>query len=218
MGSAGDTSHRQYTADGGGETTPKEVFDAMSVAEDYLRYVEEQIEAQDEGFRIDSDDKAEWAVRKIKLAQLAIEKRRQFVQAEIERLQAWQQMMDERDQATIDWMTSLLRPYFESLRPQLGKRKSYSLPSGVLQVRTAQVSYARDEEQLLPYARQIGLVKVKESVDWAELKKRLKPAGERPGDPVVDAETGEIVPGVTVQEPEREVFSVKVDVGTEVSE
>src|SRR5690606_7172815 len=145
-----------------------------------------------------------------------IERRKAFVQAEIERLQAWQQMMDERDQATIDWMTSLLRPYFESLRPQLGKRKSYSLPSGVLQVRTAQVSYARDEEQLLPYARQIGLVKVKETPDWAEIKKRLRPAGDRPGDPVVDGETGEIVPGVTVQEPEREVFSVKVE--TEVQE
>jgi len=190
----------------------------MSVAEDYLRYVEEQMEAHDDGFKIDDDNKAEWAVRKIRQARENIERRKAFVQAEIERLQAWQQMMDERDQATIDRMTGLLQPYFEALRPSLGKRKSYSLPSGVLQVRTAQVSYARDEEQLLPYARQIGLVKVKESVDWAELKKRLKPAGERPGDPVVDAETGEIVPGVTVQEPEREVFSVKVDVGTEVSE
>lgn len=190
----------------------------MSVAEDYLRYVEEQIKAHDEGFRIDNDDKAEWAVRKIRQAQLAIEKRRRFVQAEIERLQAWQQMMDERDQATINRMTGLLQPYFEALRPSLGKRKSYRLPSGVLQVRTVQVSYARDEEQLLPYARQIGLVKVKETPDWAEIKKRFRPAGDRPGDPVVDVETGEIVPGVAVQEPEREVFSVKVDVGTEVSE
>lgn len=188
----------------------------MSIAEDYLRYVEEQMEAHDDGFKIDNDDKAEWAVRKIRQAQLAIEKRRQFVQAEIERLQAWQQMMDERDQATIDRMTSLLRPYFESLRPQLGKRKSYSLPSGVLQVRTAQVSYVRDEEKLLPYARQIGLVRVKETPDWAEIKKRFRPAGDRPGDPVVDVETGEIVPGVAVQEPEREVFSVKVE--TEVQE
>src|SRR5690606_29158508 len=183
----------------------------MSIAEDYLRYVEEQMEAHDDGFKIDNDDKAEWAVRKIRQAQLAIEKRRQFVQAEIERLQAWQQMMDERDQATIDRMTGLLQPYFEALRPALGRRKSYSLPSGTLQVRTAQVSYARDEEQLLPYARQIGLVKVKETPDWAEIKKRLQPAGETPGAPVVDTETGEIVPGVTVQEPEREVFSVKVE-------
>jgi len=190
----------------------------MSIAEDYLRYVEEQMEAHDDGFKIDNDNKAEWAVRKIRQAQLAIEKRRQFVEAEIERLRRWQETMDERDQATIDRMTSLLRPYFESLRPSLGKRKSYSLPSGTLQVRTAQVSYARDEEQLLPYARQIGLVRVKETPDWSEIKKRLQPAGNHPGAPVVDTETGEIVPGVTVQEPEREVFSVKVDVGTEVSE
>src|SRR5690606_27202177 len=154
----------------------------------------------------------------IRQAQQNIERRKAFVQAQIERLQAWQQMMDERDQATIDRMTGLLQPYFESLRPSLGKRKSYSLPSGTLQVRTAQVSYARDEEQLLAYARQIGLVKIREAVDWAEIKKRLQPAGHHPGAPVVDAETGEIVPGVTVAEPEREVFSVKVDVSTEVSE
>src|SRR5690606_38913034 len=172
----------------------------------------------DEGFRIDNDERAEWAVRKIKQAKENIERRKAFVQAEIERLQAWQKLQDERDQATIDRMTSLLHPYFESLRPSLGKRKSYSLPSGTLQVRTAQVSYARDEEQLLAYARQIGLVKIRESVDWAEIKKRLQPAGHHPGAPVVDAETGEIVPGVTVAEPEREVFSVKVDVSTEVSE
>lgn len=188
----------------------------MSIAEDYLHYVEEQIEAHDEIFRIDNDDKAEWAIRKIKQAQQNIERRKAFVQAQIERLQAWQQMMDERDQATIDRMTGLLQPYFEALRPTLGRRKSYSLPSGVLQVRTAQVSYARDEEQLLPYARKIGLVKVKETPDWAEIKKRLQPAGETPGAPVVDTETGEIVPGVTVAEPEREVFSVKVE--TEVQE
>src|SRR5690606_15525833 len=95
----------------------------MSIAEDYLRYVEEQIEAQEEGFRIDNDERAEWAVRKIKQAKENIERRKAFVQAEIERLQAWQKLQDERDQATIDRMTSLLHPYFESLRPSLGKRK-----------------------------------------------------------------------------------------------
>ena len=188
----------------------------MSIAEDYLRFEEEQLGANTEGFTIDDDAKAEWAVRKIRQAQQNIERRAAFVQAEIERLTAWKQMMDERDQATIDRMTGLLQPYFEALRPTLGRRKSYSLPSGVLQVRTAPVSYARDEEALLPYARQIGLVRVKETPDWAEIKKRLQPAGHHPGAPVVDAETGEIVPGVTVQEPEREVFSVKVE--TEVQE
>src|SRR5690606_39955554 len=117
----------------------------------------------------------------IRQAQQNIERRKAFVQAQIERLQAWQQMMDERDQATIDRMTGLLQPYFEALRPTLGRRKSYSLPSGTLQVRTAQVSYARDEEQLLPYARQIGLVRLKETPEWSERKKRLQPAGNHPG-------------------------------------
>src|SRR5690606_19417484 len=170
MGSAGDTRLASIIAYGARHDNPQGGIDTMSIAEDYLRYVEEQIEAQEEGFRIDNDERAEWAVRKIKQAKENIERRKAFVQAEIERLQAWQKLQDERDQATIDRMTSLLHPYFESLRPNLGKRKSYSLPSGTLQVRTAQVSYARDEEQLLSYARQIGLVRVKETPDWSEIK------------------------------------------------
>src|SRR5690606_13744881 len=71
---------------------PKGGIDTMSIAEDYLRYVEEQIEAQEEGFRIDNDERAEWAVRKIKQAKENIERRKAFVQAEIERLQAWQKL------------------------------------------------------------------------------------------------------------------------------
>lgn len=185
----------------------------MSVAEDYLRYVEEQMGTQDEGFRIDSDDKAEWAVRKIRQAQTDIEERRAFVQAQIESLQTWQRTMDERDQATIDRMKSLLHPYFEALRPQLGKRKSYSLPSGTLQVRTSQVQFARDDAKLIEAYRAAGLVKLKESPDWAAIKKRLKPVDNKPGAAVVDVETGEVVEGVTVAEPEKETFSVKVEVG-----
>lgn len=181
----------------------------MSIAEDYLRYVEEQMETQDEGFRIDSDDKAEWAVRKIRQAQLAIEKRRQFVQAEIERLQAWQQMMDERDQATINRMTGLLQPYFEALRPSLGKRKSYRLPSGVLQVRASGPKFERNDEQLLPWAKAVGLVRIKEQPDWSAIKDRLHVTDSLA---VVDRETGEVVPGVVVVEPAGETFSVKVEV------
>jgi len=188
----------------------------MSVAEQYLRFEEEQLEVQNEGFRIDNDDKADWAVRTIRQARENMERRKVFVQAQIERLEAWQKKLDERDQETIDRMTGLLAPYFESLRPQLGKRKSYILPSGTLQVRTAQVNYARNDDELLPYARQVGLVRVKETPDWAEMKKRLRPANDHAGAPVVDIETGEIVPGVTVAEPEREIFSVKA--ATEVGE
>lgn len=183
----------------------------MSIAEDYLRYVEEQMEAQDEGFRIDSDDKAEWAVRKIRQAQLAIEKRRQFVQREIERLQAYLQAETERHERSIRFFEAHLRAYFERLRAEgaLGNRKTYRLPHGALQVRASGPKFERNDEQLLPWAKAVGLVRIKEQPDWPAIKGRLHVTDSLA---VVDRETGEVVPGVIVVEPAGETFSVKVEV------
>lgn len=190
----------------------------MSISEDYLRYVEEQMEAHDGGFKIDNDDKAEWAVRKIRQAQLAIEKRRQFVQAEIERLRAWQAQEDERDQSTIDRMTGLLAPYFDHLRESgvLGKRKSYKLPSGTLQVRSSGPKWRRvDEGALTEWAQRHGLVRTKVEAAWSEIGKRLHPADGQAGSAALFVtDDGELieVPGVVLESPAGEAFGVKTEV------
>lgn len=177
--------------------------------DDYMAFRDEYDGGNQEGFVVNDDSRAEWAVRRIAQAEANIEKRREFVDAEIERLRAWQEREDERDQATITRMTGLLQPYFEHLRESgaLGNRKSYKLPSGTLQLRSSGVKYARNDDELLPYAEQVGLVRVKVTPDWSELKKRL---ASPDGHTVVDVETGEIVPGVSVAERASEQFSVKV--------
>lgn len=186
----------------------------MAIAEEYMAYLDEQVEAneQQETFQIDNDSNADWACRKIAQAQARMDERKAFVQAEIERLAAWQEEQDARDQATIDYMTSLLQPYFATLQESgaLGKRKSYKLPHGTLQVRKAGPKWRRDEAALLEWAKEQGLVRVKESPDWAGISKRLVPSGEYAGAAAVDAETGEVVPGVQLEEPGGDIFSVKV--------
>lgn len=74
--------------------------------------------------------------------------------------------------------------------------KSLNLAAGKLQLRES-TQYTHDETVLLPWARQADpdtLVKVEESLRWAEVKKRLTPleTGE-----AVDKVSGEIVPGVS---------------------
>lgn len=186
--------------------------------EEYLQYLDEEmgggVETPDGGtFTVTDDAAADWCCRKIDAARRRMAQRAAFVEAEIERLTNWQKAQDKRDQSTIDYMTGLLRPYFDRLRESgaLGKSKSYKLPHGTLQARASGPKWARqDPAALLEWAKPLGLVRVKEEPAWSDIAKRLV-AGERPGDPAVDGETGEIVPGVVLEVPAGETFTVKTD-------
>lgn len=192
----------------------------LSASAEYLAHLDEEIGADatpgNDRFVVTDDSAADWCCRKIEAARRRMAQREAFVGSEIERLTQWQKEQDARDQATIDYMTGLLRQYFEKLREAgvLGKSKSYKLPHGTLQARASGPRWARqDPEALLAWARPLGLVRVKEEPAWSEIAKRLV-AGERPGDPAVDAETGEIVPGVVLETPAGETFTVKTEEAT----
>jgi len=167
--------------------------------------------AGDESWRITDDSTADWALRRIAWHTAQIVRRREFVQREIERLQAYLQAETERHERSIRFFESHLRAYFEQLRQQglLGDRKTYRLPHGALQVRASGPKFERDNKQLLEWAHQHGLVRVSEAPDWSTIKERLAVTDSLA---VVDRETGEVVPGVIVVEPAGETFSVKVEV------
>ena len=86
----------------------------------------------------------------------------------------------------------------------LSHKKSFILPSGRVGFRAAYPKIERDEAQLLEYTKQFDpkFVKVKEEVDWAGLKKRLKIDGNK----MVNPDTGEVVPGVTVCKQPKKFF------------
>jgi hypothetical protein len=86
-------------------------------------------------------------------------------------------------------------------------KKTISLPYGKIALKKQQPEFIRNEEELLPYAKETGFVKVKESVDWAELKKHCEVVEGK----LVFAETGELVPGVEIIEKE-DRFEIKLEV------
>lgn len=167
--------------------------------------------AADESWRITDDSTADWALRRIAWHTAQIARRREFVQREIERLQAYLQAETERHERSINFFEAHLRDYYRRLQEQglLGDRKTYRLPHGALVVRKSGPKFERNDEQLLPWAKAVGLVRVKDTPDWAAIKERLHVTDSMA---VVDRETGEVVPGVVVVEPAGETFSVKVEV------
>lgn len=162
-----------------------------------------------EAWSIATDDDAAWASRKIATAQ-----------AEIDRINAWADREHKRIDDiverevrgplnTIDFMKAHLHSWFNKLLANGRRTKSIDLPGGRFSVRTIP-SQAKvdDQTQFLAWAKQNApeLVRVKETVDLTELKKRFEVDGQY----VIDTLTGEFVPHVIV-EPERENASFKVE-------
>lgn len=119
-----------------------------------------------------------------------------------ERMEAWYKLQMSRAKElrdrTVAWAESSLRAYFEMVPTHDTKtRRTYDLPSGTLVLTHKGPKYDQDDEKLVPWlkANRPELVKIKESSNWAELKKELKISSD--GKSMV-TEDGEIVPGVTV--------------------
>jgi hypothetical protein len=89
-------------------------FDATVGLEPALIEAEPR-QAPGDRFVVDDDHKADWALRK--LAQLDVQKRQRaaFVAVEIERLQAWQAQGDRQTERFAEYLTTLLRPYYDQL-------------------------------------------------------------------------------------------------------
>jgi HD superfamily phosphodiesterase len=85
-------------------------------------------------------------------------------------------------------------------------KKTISLPYGKIALKKQQPEFQKDEEALMEYAKQTGYIKVKESTDWATLKKQCEVINGH----LVDKETGEVVPGVSVKERD-DKFELKLD-------
>lgn len=151
----------------------------------------ETIQQEYQGFQITDDSSAEWAVRKIKEAQGDTAKWQAHFAAQLASIK-------KANDATVDFMTSLLASYFATVpHKETATQAKYELPSATLLRKQQQPEFVRNDAELLAYldASERGeYVKVVRSPDWAGFKKITV---VRDG-AVVDTETGEIVKGVTV--------------------
>ena len=167
-----------------------------------------------EGFVVDGDGRADWCLVQIARAEAHKRRRGTIAREEIDRWQSWQAKQDKADDATIERMTGLLRPYFDQLKATglIPKgRQSYRLPHGRVGTRLHETKYRRDDAALIPWAESLGLVKTEKHVQWEELKKRVAPERNETGAGVIDITTGEVIEGLTVEQPSARIFEAKAD-------
>lgn len=148
---------------------------------------------ESEGFRIENDQQAEWAMRKIIEAKAEVERWERFY---TEKLMA----VVQREQDTINYMTSLLMRYFDTQERRVTKSgiEKYSLPSGTLERRPAGIKYESNEEELLAWCEKNlpDAIKTTRKASWSAVKDYIKETGEIPGGVTV----GETEPSFTVKE------------------
>lgn len=131
--------------------------------------------------------------------------------AEYQKMESWYAHMVEKAKEKRDrkvaWAESNLRAYFDLVPAKVTKtQKTYDLPSGKMVLKHQEPKYDTKDEELVPWlkANRPELVKIKESSDWANLKKELKVS---PDGTAMVTEYGEIVPGITVT-PREDKFTV----------
>lgn len=163
-------------------------------------------------FVVDSDDAAEWCLGVIRDANREIEKWTAFYKDRIEKTVR-------KQNARIAHMEFLLEGYFRSVPHDETKTQlNYKLPGGKLVMKKPALVLEHDDEQLLPWLKENGFdeyIKIKESLDWAALKKKIEiPKHEENGKTVLDAiipcgDFAVSITGVTVVEKPAE-FKVEV--------
>jgi phage host-nuclease inhibitor protein Gam len=150
----------------------------------------ELLKVDSDGFVIDTDAKAEWALNKIKEARADRDKWIEWYKTKIEEIKA------QTDFDTLN-LERMLAEYFASVPHKVTKtQESYKLPGGKLVMKLQNPEYKRDEKTVIEWAKKNGLtqfVKVEESLAWSELKEATAVFEGH-----IVTEDGEIVPGVEV--------------------
>ena len=167
------------------------------------------IEEAKKQLTLDSPESACRALRKIQVLKKKAAEIERIADAEINRINEWRAEELRKLNDNIAWFEALLYAYHHLELERDPNRKTIKLPYGTLQIRAQQPVFHRDKETLFNWVAKNKpkyLVPQDPKLDWAGLKSALKVAGNV----LIDPETGEQVPGVTVEERPPK-FSVKVE-------
>ena len=129
-----------------------------------------------EAFVIDSDEKADWAVRKIKEHMTDAERWEAFYKEQAQKIKT-------SAQQSIEYLSGGLYSYFATVPHRETKtQEKYKLPSGELVLMKEKEDFERDNGALLQWckANHPELVRVKEEPDWNAVKAYIKETGELP--------------------------------------
>jgi len=168
----------------------------MQALNDYLldAYDEPQ-EQEREQFKIENDDMANWAIRKIAKARREFAEAEQQAERETERIDAWLAGKRKEWERAEEFFTGLLTAYYLPQHMEDPQRKTFKLPAGAFQVRAQQPEYQRDDAALVQWLESHVMpdyLEVVKKPKWGELKKIIETKGG------VATVAGEVVGGIMV--------------------
>ena len=151
-----------------------------------------------EAWVVDNDEKAEWAIKMIRKEAEEHDRLMALAAAEQERLNKRIAEIDKAYEDGTAWLKHQLSQYFETVPHKSTKTmEKYALLSGTLVRKKGGIEYKRDDAALLNWLAGSKLdqyIKVKQDVDWKELKARTSVTEDGM---VIFDDTGEIIDGVT---------------------
>ena len=167
-------------------------------------------EFENEGFVIDNDNKANWALKKIREATAEADRLKAIITAERDELAEKERKINEKLDHDTSYLKGLLYGYFETVEHKATKtQESYKLLDGSLVYKIPTRKIAKpDEDKLVAYLKTNApeLVKTVETAAWGDFKKTLALADDGT---VVNTETGEVLDFIGTEETAGS-FDVKV--------
>ena len=161
-------------------------------------YLDEQEQVNEEGFIVDNEQKANWALRKIKELQQEIEDNTRLAEKEIDKIKTWESQQNKSLGDSILYFEGLLHDYATRKRAEDPDFKSMSLPNGRIGYRKQQPRWSYDDETLIKYLERTELdelIRVSKAPNKAEIRKQFEVVGDK----VINAETGEVVEGIEIE-------------------
>lgn len=163
-------------------------------------------EGEGASFVIDSLSRADWAARKVARARRRLAEAEMVAAAEQRRIAEWVDEQRARCEQETGFLVELLVRYHRSLLDEDPKRRTVSLPGGASLVarKSPDSLIVEDETAATEWCRKFypAALVVSERLDKPTLKRRLSGT--------LDAETGELVPGLVMQTGEI-TYRVKTD-------
>lgn len=161
----------------------------------------------EENFKIEDLKGASWALRKIKECKENILKNEKLYEIEKERIDNWLDNETKSDLVSIEYFNGLLLQYYKELKQNDPKAK-ITTPYGKVTSRKNKKWNYGNEEKLLKYLDSNGyknLIRTKQEINKTSLKESFLIKDGI----VLDKNTGEVIPEISIVEEEN--INVKVE-------
>jgi len=162
-----------------------------------------------ERFKITDLATLNWAMRKLSVLDKKRAEEVDVTNAEIERIQTWFAKQDKQYQYSKEYLEKLIEDYAKSQCEEDPKWKGSKTPYGKINFHKQKDQWEYDEATLVAYLekeRKTSLIRVKKE----PIKELVKDLFTLSNGQLVNENTGEIVPGVTITERELKL-SIKLE-------